>query len=133
MKMTREGKDRKWLLLIVFVALGAALWIQAPKIADEYRINEDFRTFYWMSRFQDPSLFADDPIRRSLKHSYSNVSLLGREVPVFAHSLAFEMLYWASPERVGKEIRYNPDHSDRSMGKGTLADYVHRLPLFWLR
>src|SRR5690606_326728 len=31
------------------------------QLIDPYSVEEDFRNFYWMHRFQNPELFVDDP------------------------------------------------------------------------
>lgn len=55
---TKKLLDLRWLLIMVSVL--AALWLQVPRLTDEFRVDQDFRTFYWMNKFQTPDLFPND-------------------------------------------------------------------------
>lgn len=77
---------RHWLVIGV-VALLAVLWLQAPRLPDPFRVDEDFRTFYWMNRFYDPALFPDDT-------SSLYVDIWG--VPVLLASPVYSLLFYAA-------------------------------------
>ena len=51
----------QWRLSLIAVSILAVLWLQAPRLVDEFQVDQDFRTFYWMHKFQEPALFPDDP------------------------------------------------------------------------
>jgi len=58
-----KTQNRSWVLLLLALLLttGLSLWSQWPGISEPYSIQDDFRNFYWMHRFEDASLFPDDP------------------------------------------------------------------------
>ena len=51
--------------LLVFI-------LQFPRLIDSYTVEEDFRTYHWMHRFQNPSLFQNDP---TVSNRYIDVAL----------------------------------------------------------
>ena len=60
--MDKANKHRYgYLGLALAVAFLLALWVQYARLIDPYSVEEDFRNFYWMHRFQNPALFVDDP------------------------------------------------------------------------
>ena len=83
--------DRR--IVLVAVSLLAILWLQGPRLGDEFRVDEDFRSFYWMNKFQDPALFPNDQLRGYL---YTNIHLDGRELPLYFHSLGYELLFYVA-------------------------------------
>ncbi len=46
----------------IAIAFLLTLWLQAPGLADKYRIITDVQNFYWTARAQDPTLFTPDYI-----------------------------------------------------------------------
>jgi hypothetical protein len=60
--VARKGRTLLWLALAIGTLV--ALLVQGPRLADPYSVEEDFRNFYWMHRFQDSQLFEDDPLIR---------------------------------------------------------------------
>ncbi|MCP4423282.1 MAG: DUF4870 domain-containing protein [Chloroflexi bacterium] len=55
-------QTRQLLGLALLVTFLATLWVQWPRLIDPYQIEEDFRNYYWMHRFQDAELFENDPL-----------------------------------------------------------------------
>lgn len=53
---------RQLLYLALLIGILVALRVQWPRIVDPYTIQDDFRKFHWMHRFEDPELFVDDPL-----------------------------------------------------------------------
>jgi hypothetical protein len=80
-------------LLLVVCSLLAVLWLQAPRLVDEFQVDQDFRSFYWMSKFQDPALFPNDPLKGP---SYINIHLLGGDWPLCLASLGYGLLFYAA-------------------------------------
>jgi hypothetical protein len=78
-------------LLAVFVAILALLWLQAPNLSDPFRVDEDFRTFYWMNKFRNPDLFPSDQLRGD---QYTFINLFGNRIPVNYDSPGFGVLYY---------------------------------------
>jgi hypothetical protein len=77
----------------LFVAsLLAVLWVQAPRLADDFKVDEDFRTFYWMNKFQDSSLLPHD----HLQSYYVSFDLPWGTVPVTFYSLGYGLLFYAA-------------------------------------
>ncbi|MCB0162660.1 MAG: hypothetical protein KDI79_00450 [Anaerolineae bacterium] len=51
-------KTYVWLILLSIIGVA---WLQWPRLGDPYRVDEDFRSFYWFAKFQNPNLFPYDP------------------------------------------------------------------------
>lgn len=83
--------DRRTVLM--FVSLLAVLWLQAPRLFDPFSVDEDFRTFYWMSKFQDPTLFPDDPLQSTI---YTNIPMPWGDWPIPLASPGYGLLYYAA-------------------------------------
>jgi len=55
-------KRRGLLYLVLIITTLVAIRVQWSRLQDPYTIQDDFRKFHWMLRFEDPELFVDDPI-----------------------------------------------------------------------
>ncbi|MBN1991846.1 MAG: hypothetical protein JW953_04030 [Anaerolineae bacterium] len=77
-------------LILIIISLLAVAWLQAPRLADEFRVDEDFRTFYWMHKFQDPSLFPNYSL------GYTTIRLPWADVPVTFYSLGYSLLFYGA-------------------------------------
>ena len=53
---------RKYLGLALLLSVVILLIVHMPRLLDAYVVEEDFRNLYWLHRFQDMSLFEDDPL-----------------------------------------------------------------------
>jgi hypothetical protein len=69
------------------------LWLQVPRLVDEFQVEEDFRTFYWMNKFQDPALFPDDRFRGN---AYTHLHLAGRDLILTFYSIGYGLLFYAA-------------------------------------
>jgi hypothetical protein len=58
----RDSLADRWLFLTVAAASVLAARFQLPRLLDPYQVEEDFRSFYWMHRFQNRELFDGDPL-----------------------------------------------------------------------
>ena len=85
--------QRSALFLLIAVSLVLLLWIQIPKFSDEFRVDEDFRSFYWMRKFRDPALFPNDQFR---SERYVNISIPSGDVPVSLYSPGYGLLFYAA-------------------------------------
>ena len=86
--------NRRWLLsLALLIAILVALRVQWSRLNDPYTIQDDFRKFHWMRRFEDPELFVDDPLTSPTEISLGPVYLLVDEARP-GYSLLF---FLASP------------------------------------
>ena len=83
-------KELHMQIILVVVSLLAVCWLQIPRLRDQYQVEEDFRTFYWMNKFQDPSLFPNKT------EGYTLVSVFGYELPVTFHSLGYGLLFYVA-------------------------------------
>jgi len=87
-------KRLDWRIVLVIVSLLAILWLQAPRLGDEFRVDQDFRTFYLMNKFQDPALFPNDQLRG---YRYVNIHLPGGgDLPLYFYSLGYWLLFYAA-------------------------------------
>lgn len=86
-------RSQKLLLVVMGVSLVTLLWIQGPKFGDEFRIDEDFRSFYWMRKFRNPSLFPNDQLRSD---RYINVSTSRGEIPISIYSPGYGLLFYVA-------------------------------------
>lgn len=82
-----------WRIVLTIMSLLAVLWLQAPRFVDEFRVDGDFRSFYWMSKFQDPALFPDDPFG---SYSYTDIRLPWGDLPLDFYSLGYGLLFYAA-------------------------------------
>lgn len=79
-------KQKNFLLAI----LGAFLLVfilQFPRLIDPYTVEEDFRTYHWMHRFQNPDLFQDDltvPDRNIDIHLGDKVIIVDTASPIYS-------------------------------------------------
>lgn len=69
------------------------MWVQAPRLFDEFRVDEDFRSFHWMNKFQDPELFPDDQLGGYL---YVNLPLPWGDLPLYFRSLGYGLLFYVA-------------------------------------
>lgn len=81
-----------WTIILIVVSVLAVLYLQLPQLTDPYRVDGDFRSYYWMSKFQDPSLFPFDPTNRA---GYVTINLFGMPVPLMLTSLGYGLLFYA--------------------------------------
>ncbi|MFC1975344.1 hypothetical protein ACFLXQ_02975 [Chloroflexota bacterium] len=77
-------------LVLIIVSLLAVGWLQAPRLSDEFRVDEDFRSFYWMSKFQDSSLFPN------YFQGYATIHLPWGDVLVMFESLGYGLLFYGA-------------------------------------
>jgi hypothetical protein len=84
--MTRFKRLNEWILLAV-IAILATLWLQAPRLLDPLQVDQDFRTFYWMNKFQDSALFSN-------VSNYIPVNFLGVELPFMILSPGYGFLFY---------------------------------------
>jgi hypothetical protein len=53
---------RRLLYLALLMAMLVALRDQWSRLQDPHTIQDDFRKFHWLRRYEDPELFVDDPL-----------------------------------------------------------------------
>ncbi|MCB0208378.1 MAG: hypothetical protein KDJ52_03585 [Anaerolineae bacterium] len=80
-----------WSITLIVVSMLAVLYLQLPQLTDPYRVDGDFRSYYWMTKFDDPSLFPIDPTNQA---SYVTVNLFGTPVPLILTSLGYGLLFY---------------------------------------
>ncbi|MEA3375496.1 MAG: hypothetical protein U9R72_04785 [Chloroflexota bacterium] len=91
--MIRDNNHRNLKIVLIAVSLLATLWVQAPRLADPFRVDEDFRTFYWMNKFQEEGLYPNDQLRG---HTYVTVRLPWGELPLYFPSLGYDLLFYVA-------------------------------------
>ncbi|MCB9098300.1 MAG: hypothetical protein H6632_02085 [Anaerolineales bacterium] len=80
-----------WLSLLSIIGVA---WLQWPRLGDPYRVDEDFRTFYWFAKFQNPALFSHDP-----DQGMRYVEILrpwGKPFLTSIFSLGYDFLFYAA-------------------------------------
>ncbi|MCB0212569.1 MAG: hypothetical protein KDJ52_24710, partial [Anaerolineae bacterium] len=75
-------------IVLVIISILAVLWLQAPRLWDQFQADEDFRTFYWMSKFYDSELFPNEP-----RPPYISFQLLSQNVIWYFPSPAYGWLF----------------------------------------
>ncbi len=85
------GKHLNWSIVLIVIALLATLWLQVPRLADEFQVEEDFRSFYWMNKFRDQTLFSSGQTQR-----FTTIHLPWGDVPITLISLGYSLLFYAS-------------------------------------
>jgi hypothetical protein len=82
---------RRLALVLIMLSLLAVCWVEGTALFDRYAVNEDMRNYYWMARFQDPSLFANDPLATDV---VTDLNVLGHTVVVYFRSLGYSLLFY---------------------------------------
>lgn len=77
--------------VLIALSLLAILWVQAPRLADPFRVDEDFRSFYWMNKFQEQGLYPNDQLRG---HTYLTIRLPWGDLPLHFPSLGYSLLFY---------------------------------------
>jgi hypothetical protein len=96
MGYTEAVGQPRLLLVLVAISLLAVAWIQAPRLLDQFQVDEDFRAFYWMNRFRDDDLFESDPLISQIGcRRYQTLSVFGQELTVYFNSLGYSLLFLA--------------------------------------
>jgi hypothetical protein len=89
----KQKLDRPLVLLLIGTLI-AVFWFQLPKLTDPYKVAEDFRSFYWMNKFQEPGLYPNDQLRGS---TYRRINLpWDQDVPIYLPSLGYGLLFYAA-------------------------------------
>ncbi len=70
------------------------LWLQYPRLGDNYRIDEDFRYFYQINRFQDPELYQNNYLRPIL--NLKTLKIFGAEIPIYINAPVYSLLLYFS-------------------------------------
>jgi hypothetical protein len=78
-------------LALVIIAVIVLLWLQAPRFSDPYLVDGDFRSFYWMNKFLDPTLYPDD---RLTPEDYSTIHMPWGDLTFSRYSLGYGLLYY---------------------------------------
>jgi hypothetical protein len=83
--------ERKLLAAVMVASLLVTFLSQSAHIWDRYRVVKDVQNFYWMARYQDPTLFATD-------HLWDNrlleVDVRGYQIILFPPSLGYALLFY---------------------------------------
>jgi hypothetical protein len=85
-------QDNLWAFFAIVVAVVWTLIVLWPSLVDSYRVAGDFCNFYWMAKFQDPTLFDGDPLvfgRRLVE-----LNLFGKQVTLYPVSLGYALLFY---------------------------------------
>lgn len=86
-------QNRTLKILLVIIVIFDTLWVQWPRLADPFRVDEDFRTFYWMNKFQEEGLFPNDQLRGN---TYTIFNLPWGELPLDFASLGYHLIFYAA-------------------------------------
>lgn len=93
MQQDKKSLKKIYLWLILVSIIGVA-WLQWPRLADYHRVDEDFRSFYWFAKFQNPELFPRDPDAGS---RYLEILMpWGSSVLTSVYSLGYDLLFYAA-------------------------------------
>ena len=57
-----SSASKKYLWMALLLSMLFLLIVHLPRLLDTYIVEEDFRNLYWLHRFQDNTLFIDDPL-----------------------------------------------------------------------
>ncbi|MCB0162645.1 MAG: hypothetical protein KDI79_00375 [Anaerolineae bacterium] len=87
-KLSASGWLISAIILGSMVLTMLALW---PHLSDKYRVPRDLQNFYWMARFQDPTLFPIDYLRAD---QLVELNILGQTVVLYPLSLGYGLLYY---------------------------------------
>jgi|GEM_PF-1774824 len=76
---------------LIILSLLAVAWLQMPRLTDGFRVDEDFRYFYWTNKYFDPTLFPNDT-----SQIYLSAHLPWGDVPVSFYNLGYSLLFYAA-------------------------------------
>ncbi|HRV93991.1 MAG TPA: hypothetical protein P5526_17665, partial [Anaerolineae bacterium] len=79
-------------LVAIILSLIAVLWLQASNLVDPFSVDEDFRSFYWMNKYQDPDLFPNDPYRGN---GSIDIATPWGDWPYYPASTGYGLLFYA--------------------------------------
>jgi hypothetical protein len=82
---------QRWLFLALLLATALALWSTWPDLSDPYSVQDDFRKFHWMNRYQDPGLYPDDP---TISGSVKQIQLGPIQLDVDGNRPAYSLLFY---------------------------------------
>jgi len=88
---SRLGTIQKLLLLVLILALAAVLLDMIPELGDKYRVIKDVQNLYRMARYQDPTLFVNDPQPGFVP---LEVPVFGRPVILYPRSLGYGLIFY---------------------------------------
>jgi hypothetical protein len=81
-------------ILLILIAISSVAWLQMPRLIDPYKVDEDFRSFYWMNEFQESDLY---PSKSSNKLRLQDINLpRGKNIPIDFYSLGYSLLFYAA-------------------------------------
>jgi len=92
-KIKRILESLKPYAILIILSVVAVAWAQAPRLVDHFRVDEDFRSFYWMNKFQAPELFSNDELEG---HKYIDIHLPWGDLPVSFSSPGYSLLFYAA-------------------------------------
>jgi len=84
--MIQKKRLNTWIFLVA-ISLLATLWLQAPRLLDQFQVDQDFRFYYWMNKFQDTTIFPNIS-------AYTSINLLGVEIPFQAQSPGYGLVFY---------------------------------------
>lgn len=84
-----KGFDQR--LILIIISFLAVLWLQAPRLVDDFSVDEDFRSFYQMSQFENPNVFPNDPLAGG---GAINVTMPWGVWPFYSNSPGYSLLYY---------------------------------------
>ncbi|MCP4426621.1 MAG: hypothetical protein GY803_19175 [Chloroflexi bacterium] len=90
MKQTRS-QNYLWAALLLALLLGLAA--QLPVLANPFAVEEDFRTLFWMNRFQDPELFSRVPLE---KFGVRTIELGPIHLDIESSSPGYSLIFYAA-------------------------------------
>ena len=91
--MINKIQNKTLKILLVVITLFATLWVQAPRLVDPFRVDEDFRNVYWMNKFQEEGLFPKDQLRGN---TYTILDLPWGELPLDFTSLGYSLIFYTA-------------------------------------
>ncbi len=94
-RLFESASSWKWLLLALLLVMILSFLVQWPRINDPFTIQDDFQKFFWMHRFEDPSLFPDNLL---ISNSVKDFELGPLRLILDIRSPGYSMLFFlASP------------------------------------
>jgi hypothetical protein len=83
--------ERRLLAAVIVASLLVTFLSQSAHIWDRYRVVKDVQNFYWMARYQDPTLFATDYL---WDNRLLEVDVRGYQIILFPPSLGYALLFY---------------------------------------
>lgn len=89
----KRNNSSVFLIASIVLSISWSLILLWPHLFDPFRVPIDVQNHYWMAKFQDPTLFPDDPL--VYDQLLQNIKIGDFSILIYPRSLGYGLLFWA--------------------------------------